>query len=175
VPAEWKDLLTVCKAHGIRFDELDEDKIFKVEQIKFKNLEFASMPYEGRFIPSYKYDKSIAEVMVPKGSFYIPCEQRTVGVILNLFEPDASDSFIKWGFFNIIFERKEYYEDYSMEPIAKKMLEENIDLKREFEMRLFQDGEFKDDPYARLNFFYERSPYYDQKHNVYPILRVIVE
>ncbi len=175
VPAEWKDLLTVCKAHGIRFDELNEDKIFKVEQIKFKNVEFAPLPYEGRLIPSYKYDKSIAEVMVPKGSFYIPCEQRTVGVILNLFEPDASDSFIKWGFFNIIFERKEYYEDYSMEPIAKKMLEENIDLKREFEMRLFQDNEFKNDPTARLNFFYKRSPYYDQKHNVYPILRVIAE
>jgi zinc carboxypeptidase len=175
VPVEWKEILGVCKAHGIRVEELNEDKIFTVEKIIFKNVKFATSPYEGRFIPSYKYDKSITEVTVPKGSYYIPCEQRTVGVILNLFEPDASDSFMKWGFFNIIFERKEYYEDYSMGPIAERMLAENIDLKREFEMRLFQDDEFKNDPNARLNFFYERSPYYDQKHNVYPILRVIAD
>ncbi|MBL1212122.1 MAG: peptidase M14 [Ignavibacteriae bacterium] len=173
VPAEWKSIIEICDAHGINYIELNDDKLYTVEKIKFRDVEFASFPYEGRFIPSYNYDKTIEEFTASKGSFYIPVKQRTVGVILNLFEPDASDSFVKWGFFNTIFEQKEYFENYSMEPIAKKMLAEQPELKKEFEEKLKSDEDFRNDPYSRLNFFYENSPYYDQQLNVYPILRVL--
>ena len=45
-------------------------------------------------------------------------------MIAHLLEPKSDDSFVKWGSMNIIFERKEYFENYSMEPIAKKMYDE---------------------------------------------------
>jgi hypothetical protein len=59
-----------------------------------------------------------------------------------------------------------------MEPIARKMLEEDPKLREEFEAKLAEDEEFKNDPGARLNFFYERSPYVDRVERVYPVLRL---
>ena len=76
---------------------------------------------------------------------------------------------------NAIFERKEYAADYVLEPIAQRMLAEDPDLRREFEEKLRTDEEFADSPGARLRFFYRRSPYWDQKHNVYPIGRLMDE
>jgi hypothetical protein len=88
-------------------------------------------------------------------------------------EPKGPDSFLRWGFFNSIFEQKEYFEEYSMEPIAQKMAIENPNLKKEFEEFINSDPKIKENPRRRLNFFYERSPYWDKQFNVYPILRVI--
>jgi hypothetical protein len=109
------------------------------------------------------------ELNVKAGSYYISTNQSTLRVIVNLLEPNAGDSFVQWGFMNQIFEQKEYYENYVMEKIAVEMIEENSSLKKEFEEKLQNDEEFKDDPGARLDFFYERSPYYDSKLRVYPI------
>jgi hypothetical protein len=74
---------------------------------------------------------------------------------------------------NIIFERKEYFEDYSMEPVAKEMYDNNESLRNEFIAKLEADSTFANSPQERLNFFYKRSPYYDNKLNYYPILRVM--
>jgi hypothetical protein len=59
-----------------------------------------------------------------------------------------------------------------MEPLAQKMLQENSQLKTEFETRLATDSNFAASPYQRLQFFYLRSPYKDPEQNVYPIVRV---
>jgi hypothetical protein len=55
------------------------------------------------------------------------------------------------------------------------MIEQNPELKKEFEEKLKSDEEFRNDPRARLNFFYERSPYFDEKFKVYPVMRVVNE
>ena len=63
-------------------------------------------------------------------------------MIVHLLKPKASDSFVKWGFMNIIFERKEYFEPYSTEPIAQKMYTESEELRNEFNERLKSDSTF---------------------------------
>ena len=73
---------------------------------------------------------------------------------------------------NQIFEQKEYYEDYVMEKLAEEMLDNDPELKKEFEAKLSTDEEFKNNPRAILDFFYYKSPYPDKQLNVYPILRV---
>jgi len=42
----------------------------------------------------------------------------------------------------------------------------------EFEEKLTTDENFRNNPKARLDFFYERSPYPDKQLNIYPILRI---
>ena len=58
-------------------------------------------------------------------------------------------------------------------PIAQKMYDESPKLRLQFEEKLKTDSTFAKNSRARLNFFYERSPYYDKKYNVYPIMRVV--
>ena len=146
-----------------------------VEKMKFKDVEFARSPYEGRLRTTFNYDLLIDTVEVNAGSYYVDSKQRSIGLITHLLEPDASDSFVKWGFMNQIFEYKEYFETYSMEPIAAKMAENNPSLNEEFQQKIARDEKFRNSPRARLNFFYKRSEYYDENYMMYPILRVVKE
>ena len=59
-----------------------------------------------------------------------------------------------------------------MEPIASEMIQKDKNLREEFYSRLERDEEFKNDPVARLEFFYLRSAYVDTVENVYPIMRI---
>ncbi len=45
---------------------------------------------------------------------------------MHLLEPQAPDPLLKWGFFNSIFEQKEYFEPYAMKPIAERMMKEDV-------------------------------------------------
>ncbi len=71
-----------------------------------------------------------------------------------------------------IFEQKEYFEEYSMEPIAEEMHNTNEFLRNEFDEKVKNDSEFSKNPLARLNFFYEKLEYFDKKFNKYPVLKV---
>ena len=45
-------------------------------------------------------------------------------------------------------------------------------VKEEFEKKLAADPVFAASARARLNFFYERTPYHDDRLNVYPVGRI---
>ncbi len=87
--------------------------------------------------------------------------------------PDSPDSFVYWGFFNAAFEQKEYGEGYVLEKLAREMLSKDENLRKEFGEKL-KDEKFAKSPQARLNFFYERSPYFArQRVGVYPVGRIL--
>ncbi len=173
IPAEWFELVNIMKMHGVKVQILERDERYIVEKYKFSNVTFAEKPYEGRFIPDYNIQIFVDTVNIREGSFLIETNQRTYGVIAHLLQPESDESFVKWGSMNQIFERKEYYEDYAMLPVAEEMYETNSSIREEFDERIKSDEEFRNSIQARLNFFYERSPYYDTKHNIYPVIRVV--
>lgn len=58
-----------------------------------------------------------------------------------------------------------------MAPIADRMLAADPALKAEFEAKLAADPTFAADGDARLGWFYERTPFYDQRYRLYPVAR----
>ena len=62
-------------------------------------------------------------------------------------------------------------EAYVTEEVAARMLEDPA-LKAEFERRLRTDAAFAGSPAARLDFFYRRHPSWDERHGLYPVLRL---
>jgi hypothetical protein len=108
----------------------------------------------------------------PAGSVVVPLNQEEARVAVYLLEPDSPDSFVAWGFFNPIFEQKEYGEYYVLEKLARELMSTNPALKREFEEKVANDPKFAASSRARLNFFFERSPYWDRYLNLYPVARV---
>ncbi len=90
----------------------------------------------------------------------------------NQAEPQSLDSFLQWGFFLEIFTRTEYAEAYLMEPLAQQMMKEDPVLKAAFEARLAEDPEFAASPYKRLMWFYEKTPWFDQRYLLYPVARI---
>lgn len=52
------------------------------------------------------------------------------------------------------------------------MLDYDKGLKEEFERKMESDQQFASSPNAILNWFYERTLYWDEELNVYPIARI---
>ena len=76
-------------------------------------------------------------------------------------------------FFLEILNRTEYAEGYVMEPLAQSMLERDPVLSEAFQKKLLGDPDFAADSTQRLQWFYEKTPYYDSEYLVYPVARIL--
>ncbi|MGK4005076.1 M14 family zinc carboxypeptidase [Sorangium sp. So ce1036] len=159
------------RLHGVRHEVLREARPgLAVEVFRAREVTFAH-PYEGRTRAKVQGDFRPERRDLPAGSLFIPIAQPLAPLVLHLLEPRAPDSLVSWGFFNAAFERKEYMESYVAEEEARRMLAADPALRAEFEARL-RDPAFAGDPGARLDFFYQRHPSWDERVNRVPVFRV---
>lgn len=172
IPAAWTDVLAVLEAHGVKFYRTVSQTLLEVQGYRFSEVKFRNVPYEGRQTPNFVKSVFEQKRLFPAGTIYVPLADRSSRLILHLLEPDAPDALVRWGLFNTIFEDKEYFEAYVMEPLAEKMAAADTSLASEFQRRLASDSNFAANPRARLRFFYERSPYADAEKNLYPVFRL---
>jgi len=174
IPPEWTDVIARLAWHGIKYRTLTQETSIAITSYKFKDVKWSNKPYEGRTkVQSLDYDEVNESRTFPAGSVLIDMNQRTARVIAYLFEPRANDSFVKWGFFNTIFEQKEYSESYVMEDMSRKMLKDDPKLQTEFDLKKASDTAFAKNPDAILNWFYSKTPYWDSKYNVYPVGKIM--
>ena len=171
IPAEWTEVINRMKLHGIKMDILSEPAEITVKSYKFKDYEFRKTPNEGRHMVSTGLTESEEKRIFPAGSAIVATSQRTARVIAAILEPAASGSYVEWGFFNAVFEQKEYSETYVMEKMAREMLEKSPELRREFEAKKSEPG-FTGNQWTMLNWFYSKTPYWDQQFLKYPVGKI---
>ena len=170
VPPQWQQVIERLATHGIRMSRISKPITLKLEQYRLTSPEFGAKDYEGHQRVKTGVELNSVTKTLPEGTVKISTEQPLGDLAILLLEPQAKDSFLQWGFFNPIFTRTEYIEEYAVEPLAAKMLTEDPKLAQAFEIAL-KDEEFAADSRARLRWFYERSPYYDGEYQIYPVLR----
>ena len=173
IPAAWTVVVDRLREHGIAFTTLTQPLTQEAETYVFEKVEWEARPFENHhLVKSWQFQPSKRRMTFPAGSVVVYLDQPGAKLVVNLLEPDAPDSLGRWGYLDAIFEEKEYGEDYVLEPLAREMLAHDPELKKEFEQKLAGDPAFAANGRARLGFFYERSPYWDQRLNVYPIGRI---
>ncbi|MFO8235965.1 MAG: M14 family metallopeptidase [Bacteroidales bacterium] len=174
IPPEWTEVIKRIKLHGIETHKIHKEiELNDVTTYKFSNVQWSTEPFEGRHrIQNFEMDTLNKTRKFPKGSVVIDMNQNTAKVIAHILEPVAPDSYLKWGFFNAIFEQKEYAEMYVMEKKAREMLDTSEQIREEFERKKKEDKEFTNNPWAMLNWFYKKTPYWDEKKNVYPVGKI---
>ncbi|MBL8111269.1 MAG: M14 family metallopeptidase [Acidobacteria bacterium] len=172
VPRELTQVIEVLTAHGIEHHAAEEAE-WHAERYTFESPRFSGFPYEGRQMVDTQVSVRSERLRISPDDVFVPTGQRLLRLIVHLLEPRGPDSFVKWGFFNAFFERKEYAETYVMEPIAVRMKAEDPALAKEFEKALETDERLRSDPGLRLDFFYRRSPYFDRHQNRYPVVRLL--
>lgn len=185
VPAPWSSVIDLLGAHGLRLARLSRSWEGEVETYRCEGARWHPSPFEGRqvlFSPGEGSPKSEASpgrcrlvrerVGFPAGSAVVPLDQRGARVAIHLLEPEAPDSALRWGFFNAIFEQKEFGESYVVEKLAREMLAKDPKLAAEFEARVSSDPEFAGSPETRLDFFFQRSPWRDPRLGLYPVGRL---
>jgi len=176
IPPQYKDVIDVIRLHGIKFETIKKPVTIDVESYRLTEPKWSTASFENRVTLNNFKQATVKETRTyAAGSIIVPMDQEAADVAIHLLEPNGPDSFVFWGFFNSIFEAKEYGESYQIEKLAVRMLKEHPELQAEFDRKLLEPA-FARSARARLNFFYERSPYYlNQKVGVYPVGRILTK
>lgn len=112
---------------------------------------------------------------VGAGALFVPVGQPKARLVMALLEPQAPDSMLAWGTFNNAFERKEYMEEYVAEDVAREQLAADPALAAQFKKMVDTDPAFAKNGRARLEFFAKRHASWDERFNLYPVMRTNVE
>jgi len=174
IPPQWTQIIDKLDAHGIAYRRLSHPLKIKAGAYQLDNPQWASKPFEGHvMLRDFSQHNETREVELPAGSVIVPMDQRAANVAINLLEPQAPDSLLRWGYLDAIFELKEYGEPRVLEKLAREMIAKDPALKAAFDKKLKDDAVFAASPGARLQFFFERSPWYSAQHvGAYPVLRL---
>jgi hypothetical protein len=169
IPSTYKDVIARLKMHGIKMEIITSPVEKEVTMYRATDPRFARRPSEGHVgVTATLAKETLKETFYP-GSAIIDTDQPLGDLAVFLLEPECPDSFFQWGFFHEIFDRTEYAEEYVMEPMARQMLANDPELKKEFEEKKKSDSSFADNANAIYRWFYEKSGYADQRYLLYPI------
>lgn len=172
VPSYRTDLIERLRIHGVEMETLAAPRTVAVDLLRLKDPRISPRPNEGH-VPITVTDVAIErrDWVWPAGSVRISTDQPLGDIVVLLLEPQSSESFFAWGMIPEVLNRVEYIEGYAVAPLADRMLAADPALKAAFEAKLAADPAFAADPDARLGWFYERTPFWDDRYRLYPIGR----
>ena len=159
------------KQHGIVFKTIGDQMAAEVETFRATKTRFGTQSFEGHQSLAVEGDWKRERCNLVKGALFVPIAQPKARLVMTMLEPRDADGLLAWGEFNNAFERKEYMEAYVAEDVARAQLEADPALRAEFQKKLDSDPEFNKSPARRLEFFAQRHPSWDERFNLYPVMR----
>lgn len=172
VPSYRQDVIERLRLHGVQMETLAAPRTVAVDMLRLLDPKVAARTNEGHVpITVDEVRPEAHDWTFPVGSVRVPTDQPMGDVAILLLEPQSNESFFAWGLFPEVLNRVEYIEAYAIAPLAEKMLAADPALRAAFEARLASDPAFAADGDARLAWFYERTPFYDQRYRLYPVGR----
>ncbi len=172
IPPAWKVFADELALHDVKMERTTKPVEGEFETYRFSNVKFGPGSFEGRVTVNFDATAVKEKRTIPAGAYWVPANQQTARLIMAMLEPQAPDSLLHWGFANAIFERQDGPGAYITEPMARLMMANSPELKKEFEAKVASDAGFAADPAARLRWWYERSKYEPGDSNAYPVVRV---
>ncbi|MEO8669690.1 MAG: M14 family metallopeptidase [Tahibacter sp.] len=173
VPSAYADdVARKLDAHGVEYQRLSHAlPHWATETFRADKHTIEATSFENRTRMTLEGNWKAEPRDVPAGSLFVPIAQSRARLAMGLLEPQAPDSLVAWGWFNGAFEQKEYMEEYVAEQIAREQMAKDANLAAEFNQRLATDPAFAKDPAARLQFFAKRHSSWDERLNLYPVMR----
>jgi hypothetical protein len=169
----YHNVVNLLRANGIKCDLINKDTTLTAEVYYIRDFETTRSPYEGHYLHYNTSVESVTEqVQVSKGDYRVSTDQDGIRYILETLEPKAPDSFFNWNYFDSILQQKEGFSPYVWEDKAMEFLNENPQIKSEFENKKATDPAFANNWYAQLDWIHKRSPHYERSHLRYPVVRV---
>ena len=173
IPAAWQDVIAMLDLHGIPYERITASREVDVEMYRLDDPKYASSQFEGHVRVSATIKPERRRERFPAGSVRVSTDNALGTLTTLLLEPSSPDSLFQWGFFNSILSATEYVEAYIMEPMAERMMAEDPKLAEEFRRKVDGDAAFRASARERLQWFYERTPFYDERAGLYPVGREV--
>jgi hypothetical protein len=173
IKQSWEDVMERLQANNIYYFEVEKDTVLIVESYEILDYDTRKSPYEGHYLHyNTKVDKSFSKVAFREGDFVVPTNQPGIRYLLETLEPQATDSFFNWNFFDTVLQQKEGFSPYVFEDVALDMLQKDSVLRENFLLKKASDLDFSQDWYAQLNWIYQRSKHREEPYLRYPVHRI---
>lgn len=170
VPATATATIDRLKLHGIAIEPVAAPRTVDLDMVRLRDPKLAAAS-EGHVPLSASFVHETRRETMPAGSVRVPADQPLGLLAATLLEAESPDSLLAWNFYPAILQRTEYIESYAIAPLGDRMLASDPALKAAFDAKVAADPKFAKDQAARLAWFYERTPYYDDRYLLYPIGR----
>ncbi len=173
IPQGWWNVIDILKSNNVEMTAFKKDTTMLVEIYNIDNYKTYPNPFEGHY-PHYETEITSTKdsIKFRKGDFYIKSFQPSVRYLLETLEPNTTDSFFNWNFFDTVLEQKEGFSPYVFEDLAKELLDKYPALNEEFQEKKKSDLEFSKDSSAQLNWIYKKSGHKEKAYLRYPVFRV---
>jgi len=174
IPQAWHEIISLLKLNKVKYHKIESDTSLNVEAYTIEKFNTSSSPYEGHY--PHNRTKVILdkqELDFRQGDYIFFVDSYAGRYLVETLEPEASDSFFNWNYFDSILQQKEGFSPYVFEDVAFTLLQENEALKTRFEERKKNEPDFAENWYAQLDFIYKNSPHYEKAHNAYPVYRIV--
>ncbi|MET3107669.1 hypothetical protein AAKU67_002156 [Oxalobacteraceae bacterium GrIS 2.11] len=175
VPQQWREVIQRLAWNQVAMERVAETTLQSVQTYHVSNVTTRSAPYEGHmFHDGVEVESRTEIVRVNAGDYLIHTDQVKSRYVVETLEPQAHDSFFRWGFFNSILEKKETFSDYVFEDTALELLETEPGLRSLFEQWGRDNPELLSDQQAVLQFIFAHCQRYrEPEWRRYPVFRVV--
>ena len=163
----------ILRRNGATLEPLAHEVAAPVEVYYFEEFKTTPKPFEGHYVHSQVRLQTRTETTAfHPGDFVVYLnETAPARYLMETLEPQATDSFFAWGFFDSVLQQKEHYSDYVFEDLAADLLRRDPALRQRLEQLKQQDPTFATNGAAQLEWVYLNSPHHEAGHNRYPVAR----
>lgn len=133
IPQAWREVVERLRWNGVELQRLDTDQNLQAQVYRIAQVVSRAQPYEGHmFHDTVDITVHTEIIHAYAGDVLVDLAQVNARYAVETLEPQAHDSFFRWGFFNSVLEKKEAYSDYVFEDTALEMLQEEPALRMRF-------------------------------------------
>ncbi len=174
IPQAWEKVIALLRLNGVKMGRLTEQAELDVEMYYIGEYKTSTAPYEGHYLHSALQLKPVRQkIYFYEGDYVVYTNQAVNRYIVETLEPQATDSFFNWNFFDAVLSMKEHYSAYIFEDTAAELLKAQPQLREALEKEKQKNPKLAQDAGAQLDFVYKNSTYYEKTHSRYPVARLL--
>jgi len=176
IPAAWGEVLDNLRRNGVVLRPLAAPLTGPTATYKIDDYKTVPRPYEGHYLHSQPqlstlHASSLASGEGPAYLAVLAEQGPAARYLVEALEPQATDSFFAWGFFDSILQQKEHYSSYVFEDLAADFLAQNPAVRQQLEAAKAADPALAASGPRQLEWVYQHSPYAEPGYRRYPVVR----
>ncbi len=174
VPQAWRDVTERLAWNGVQMERLSAARSVAAQVYRIQAVQSRPGPYEGHmFHEQLTLETQTETVELQAGDYWISLSQDRARYVMETLEPQAHDSFFRWGFFNSVLEKKERFSDYVFEDLALQLLKDEPALNARFAQWKAENPALVSDQSRVLGFIFENcARFAEPAWRRYPVLAV---
>ena len=175
IPQSWRAVLQRLQWNGVVLHEIKQAATVHAQTYKIRHVSSRPNAYEGHlFHDQVSLDCQSAEIHAQAGDLLLILDQPQARYAIETLEPEAHDSFFRWGFFNSVLEKKEAYSDYVFEDTALDILQTEEATRIAFEQWKKDNSTLLNHQEAVLDFIFSHCQRFrEPEWRRYPVVRLM--